>query len=478
MLQHNLIDLLKTCSNNELKSFKKFIQSPYHNNSESIVILYNELVKYAPKFESKKLSRATIFNAVFSDQPLKDEKLLTLMRKLESLLGEFFVAEKHKNDKIEANRLIAHRFKDNKDIWQKYIEQNKKLLNKSTTYDAHYYYLHFQHELDKHQLIEYEGNRNIEPNLQNLIESLNFFYLVNGLKYHYKTINFQSFKKYDYDISFLNLVTDYIKNNEFEDEVLIVKIYQLGLKIAIDKDSDDSFLDLKALLIKEYKKFPKGEIREMFSNLNNYCIKKINKGESDFVVHLLDVYKFQVEHEIIVFKGKIKPALFKNIATISILAEDLEWLEQFLLRNKEKVNETVFDICLAQYKFELAEYNEALDLVETSKYKDTLFKLNAYSISIQALYELANDSLDVAEYDGLLDNKIKSFDRWLRRESKKNSLPKHAFFYDNFLRLIKSIYKSLHDPNISKSQIQVIEKEIKASKTQAKRWLIAKVKSL
>lgn len=475
MQKHDIYEILNVLSETELISLDKYLKSPYFNSSENITTFYRCIIKH-PEFPSIALNDDDLFKLIFPDEKLVKTRIAEIRRNLLVLLKQFLVVEKHKNDEFESNRILARRFKNNKTIWRKYIEENSKLVNKTQKETEFLFYQKYQIELDKHQLIENEGNRDLEPNLQNLIENLNIHYLVSALKYQYKTINFQKFKKYQYDLGFLEEVLNYSKTEK--GEIAMIKIYRLLLDIAKEKKSDDSFFELKDILKKESLKLPKLELREMYSMLKNHFIKKINEGDVGFIQHLFDINKMEVDDGIIAVEGIIKSNSFKNIVTVAILADNLKWLNQFLTDYKNSVEISVHDIGLAQYKFASGEFEETLDLVQTTKYKDPLFKLNSYSLSIQSLYELANQSDSQEEYDSLLDKKIKSFDKWLKREEKKNSLPPHKVHYNDFIKLMKKLYKFHHNPDIVKNQILSLEEEIKKSKTQAKRWMIKKVKSL
>lgn len=480
MQNHNLISLLQACSKTELSSIKLLLKSPYFNNSSNVVKLFNYIVKYYPKFQSKKIKREVIYERIFPNEKFQEDKIMGLARKLEGLIKEFWVVEKFKNDEIEINRIIAKRLKNNKEVWQKHLDNNLKKLKQKTKKDTGYYYKILQNHIDRNKLIEYEGVRSNEPNLQNVIKSLNTVYLVNGLKYLYKTINFQKFKEQNYELSFLEKITDYINN--IEDNIVIVKIYQLAINLLLDDNDEKSFDELKSLITDHYQEFSKEEQKNIFYIAKNYCISKINKGKAEnkkFIQDLFELCKIEVENKILLENGEMGAATFRNIITVARMAKDIEWLELFLDQHKDTVDKPTYDINLAQLMFEKEDFEDILDLIETTNYKDILFKLYAYSILIQTLYELFNRPHSDDKYMDLLENKIKSFDRWLRRETKKDRLPKHAIHYQNFLALIKKIIKLQSDPDIDISAIQPsLEDEIKSSKTQAKAWLLKKVKEI
>jgi len=65
MQNSKLIELLKTFSTKELRECGDFVQSPFFNYNEEVVLFYNHLRKLAPNFSAKKTERETVYKSLF-----------------------------------------------------------------------------------------------------------------------------------------------------------------------------------------------------------------------------------------------------------------------------------------------------------------------------------------------------------------------------------------------------------------------------
>ncbi len=55
-MKHKVFEVLKTFSNEDLKSFKDFLTSPFFNNSKKLIKLFEILREYHPNFEMSDLT--------------------------------------------------------------------------------------------------------------------------------------------------------------------------------------------------------------------------------------------------------------------------------------------------------------------------------------------------------------------------------------------------------------------------------------
>ena len=62
MNKTKLISTLKKCSEKELQLFRKWLNSPFHNERESLKDMYEFLLKAAPEFEEKKINKEKAFS--------------------------------------------------------------------------------------------------------------------------------------------------------------------------------------------------------------------------------------------------------------------------------------------------------------------------------------------------------------------------------------------------------------------------------
>ena len=91
MQQSKLIQLFSTLSPEELRRFRKLLQSPFFTTNEHLLKLFDVLKKYAPAFDSPKLTKTQIFQRVFPNAAYDDNKMRTLMKNYTKLLEDFLL---------------------------------------------------------------------------------------------------------------------------------------------------------------------------------------------------------------------------------------------------------------------------------------------------------------------------------------------------------------------------------------------------
>ena len=65
MRDSKLVEMLGMFSKGEMKSFEKFVVSPYFTAGRSVEGLFNILKKYHPEFDSVNIEREKIFKKLF-----------------------------------------------------------------------------------------------------------------------------------------------------------------------------------------------------------------------------------------------------------------------------------------------------------------------------------------------------------------------------------------------------------------------------
>jgi len=60
-----LLKLIRTFSKEELKSFEKFLQSPFLKPARDTSKLYQYIIKFYPDYEASKLEKEKVFKKLF-----------------------------------------------------------------------------------------------------------------------------------------------------------------------------------------------------------------------------------------------------------------------------------------------------------------------------------------------------------------------------------------------------------------------------
>ena len=65
MLKSKVIEILRTLSADELKLFREFIRSPYHNKNKNVISLFEIIRKFSPSFNDPNLTKEKVFKKIF-----------------------------------------------------------------------------------------------------------------------------------------------------------------------------------------------------------------------------------------------------------------------------------------------------------------------------------------------------------------------------------------------------------------------------
>jgi hypothetical protein len=65
-MKSKIIDILRTFSSKDVKRFRDFLESPFFNESENLVKLYNSLLEFYPDFEDENLTEEFLNRNVYT----------------------------------------------------------------------------------------------------------------------------------------------------------------------------------------------------------------------------------------------------------------------------------------------------------------------------------------------------------------------------------------------------------------------------
>ncbi len=479
MHQSKLIRLLKQCSTHELKLFKKFVHSPYFNTNSSIIELYQLLRKAAPDFSPKRVDKFKLFQKLYPNAAFSEKRIGNLMSELVKLLELFWQMENLQTSPIQQQIDLAHAYQQHGllSYWQQNIDRAEKVIQNKLLEAADYYHYQLLLNLEKHQVIEDEGQRNQEPNLQAVNNHLDTYFLCNKLKYYSKVLNYQGFKSHSYDIRMIDVVLQEASCSIYQNEPAI-QIYYHGVRTRLSLEHEDSFKALKKLLTKHCHDFALAEVQNMFMLARNFCIKQMNSGIKEkynlYARELLSIYQIEINEELILDKDVLPPATCKNIIATANLLSELEWAVQFLVQFKSKMDSNSFNFNMATIRFQQGKFKRSLELLQQTHFTEVLLLLATKGLILKTYYELYITYADNFDYEDQLDLYIQSFSVFLKR--KKEVLTKRYVYYDNMVSIVKQLFNLSKELDLADKKIVALQEKLKHTKSiTEKAWLKRKL---
>ena len=78
MIKSSVISILNTFSQEEIKQFEDFLNSPFHNKNAKVIQFFNVLKEYHPGFDDEKLTKENLFKELFGNVKYKESYIRNL----------------------------------------------------------------------------------------------------------------------------------------------------------------------------------------------------------------------------------------------------------------------------------------------------------------------------------------------------------------------------------------------------------------
>lgn len=481
MQESKLIEILKTFSPGELKSFKKFIISPFIT-VRNVDGLFSEIKRYYPDFTSEKLSKSEVFKKLFPGELYNEKKLKNLIVDLTRLAEHFLVYRAVGNNPFEFERILAGEFRNRKS--DKLFSRSLKILESKSAgtqfgsiecfneeekterlkesyyisrnrfdisvqsklkYSEHFtasFLIRFMRKLrDKRSVIKGYNLPFESPLLESVLESIDFDKMLEGMKK----------KKYSY--------------------LWLIEIYYYVYKSAYEENDEVFYYNkLKKAFLENIKKFSHTEKFFLFNDLVDCCITKETRGYRQFEAEELEIYKQMFGCNIYSSNENdyLSIVLYRNILLLGLTLREFEWLNTFIGAFTQKLRpeyrSSMMNLAYANLSFEQGEYEKALSYVRSIEYDFFLYKTDIRTLSLKIYYEL-----DLYETAFSL---VDSFRHFLAGSDEISVLHKRR--HTNFINFYNRLLKAKSTGGSAEAAENISFEIEKHRETAGKSWLLEK----
>jgi hypothetical protein len=470
MFSEKLGSLLLQLSAPKMQKLQKFIQSPYFNEHEAVTLLFLALRAAHTKGHAhiQSLEKERLWSLTFGNVPYRDAHLRKLMHELTQLVYQFmsievFLVEPyHKTrtllSELDTEALQKHRVQ---------IEQRLfMLLNENLTWRPEQFMQ--AHELNFASLDQDNLSNNLSTKIADAQRHLDVFYVLRSLKMN---ITIKTYRISRNDASGFMPPPDFMPQLEQSPLLLIpiVEVYYLASNSFAEPENDALYQAFKQSLVLRADALHPADLYDLYQYALNFCVLRINTGQSDFYRELFNLYQHMTESDLIVAKGQLAEGIFKNIITAGLAVKEYEWVEQFI-RNKsthlpESVQENAMSFNLANVLFSQRKYNDVIGLLQRVEYSDIVYHLGARWLLIRTYYEL--------DAQKALESLLESFRIYLLRNKVISASTKKEYL--SLISFTRRVLKSKYEPE-KRSNLKA---KIQATQIKLpKRWLIEKIDEL
>ena len=441
MIKAKLFEILKTFSQEDYQKFGLFVNSDYCNSSAVLRKLYAEILKYASGPDNENLTRENLFAAIYPGKNYREGTIVNLLSGLYKLSEEYIAFEAFKNEEFTQQRYTIRGLgKRNlgKFLFRNYTDMLKKLDDTKIQDDTIYYnkyelaedyisYNNSETPFMSTELIQEWHDKFIDFTLIKILEG--YVFMLNHKKYGYD---------HNFNMSFMNPVINFIQANSF-DHAPSIKIYY-NLMMLLKEDNEKYYMNLKELM-RAYPDILKSPDRwTVYICLVNFCHSLYESGidRERFSKEIHELHRTIIEQKIYIVElwyPFIHNRLYLNIIQNSLLQNDYEWTENFIIEHRDELGEeyktSTFNLGYALFYFNRIDYEKTLMHLNKVQTDDPFYILQIKALTLQVFYELK-----------LYDNAISLIDSYRHYIKEKTEIPvRYNIQHKNFVSIVNRLLK-------------------------------------
>lgn len=419
-----------------MKQLHDFVNSPYFNKKEEVIKIFEVLFSYHPDFENTHIEKTNVYRRALPGIPYNEKELGYWMSDLVKLIEQFIVIE-------EIGQQPATQFPH---LFKNYLKWNLekpflRTMKNATQYqqafplhDAQFYFNAFVIKEQEAAFFDKQKIHSHDESLQEAINNLDIYYLSQKLKYSCEMVNRKNMLIAGYRLQMLDEILQYLEKEPL-DHIPPVAIYRSILLCLREPDHETHFDHLKILLEKYSDKFDPDEARGMYIYAINYCVGKINRGNTHYLAELFELYKQLLDNRIIFEDKYLSPWTYMNIVVVGIRNQSFEWTENFIHQYQSilapQFRDNAYNYNLAYLYYNQQQYGKAQKLLNTVVFEDVFYSIEAKSLLLRIYYEVGETEPLLALCD--------AFKIYLRRN--KLIADNKRELYLNFIKIIARLSK-------------------------------------
>jgi len=293
-----IYQVLDSLSVYELNRFGKFVQSPYFNQNQGLIRLFEQLIPFLKSKDQSDLDKTMVWTQIFGEETYDDARFRKLSSELLRLYEQFLAQEIYDNNPLhQANNLIEGISKKKiVKLYNSVVSSVNRLSERQLEKPASYFFYQYQLEKSQYNLTsEFEkqfkkkvkfGDLNIEETAKNL----DIFYLGEKLKLFCMLLSWQDVTNISGTLLFMDEIIMHVEKFDYSQYPPVAIYYQI-YKSYVEPDREEHFFKLKELINMYIHLFPVEEAKDIFGSAHNFCIRRINIGQNEFVRQNFDLHK-------------------------------------------------------------------------------------------------------------------------------------------------------------------------------------------
>ncbi len=455
----------------EHKRLLKYLHSPYFNQSQTLIRLYELLLKYIekglPGFDREAVWQKMFPGVSFDDVNFR-KYCSDLLKQVEGFMAQEIIAQDETRRSIDFIDFIVR--KKIEPLFNGAMRQARMDLERKNYHSLDYYFKTYTVERHYYSMMDFDVKVNVRANLEEISYNLDIYYWIEKLKLYSSVLSQKRTGNYTYKLNFVEEILAYLETFPIED-VPELAIYFYSFLTLQEEENADHYYNLRRILDRYASIMPQKEALELFDSVLHYCIGKANKGNRTFLQEYFDLFIMAIDNQVFIEEGVIASWRFNNAAGVALRLGNLDWAETFVNTYKDYLppdtRENTYTFNLARVYLYQKKYGKVLDLLRDIEYEDIGYNLISKAILTITYFELE-------EFDAL-DSFTESFRVFLNRH--KNIPQQRRRSYLNLLKYVRRLNRLTPG---DKAAVQKLREEITRDKatTVNHEWLLEKIDEL
>jgi hypothetical protein len=399
MEKSSLFQLIRSFSSVEIREVRKFLQSPFFNQRQDVVSLFEYLAT------ADEVLKQTAWDKVFGKSTaIEEQKLRLLMSYLHGLLEQYLAVKGLMSSHLDVQMELAAAYRKRKmpAAFQRVRKGLSKAIEAQPLRNANYHEQLYRLDWEAHQ-VAYPQNPTDVSLLRNASKSADAAFLAKKLQVVCLLAAHQSVYQSDTDEGWEEELVERAEQGEFA-ELPAVAAYLHCFRMLRSPTKEAHFQRFKTILLREGGRFSPEELHGLFILAVNYCVRRLNAGDTTYFREALDLYKEGFAKGHLLEAGVLSRFTYHNVVAAGIQVGDLEWVRYFINEYKNRLErrhrESAFSFNLARLAYAEHNHGHVLELLQKANYRDPLLNLAAKTLLLKTYFDLG--ALDALQ--SLLDS--------------------------------------------------------------------------
>lgn len=430
MQDSKLINLISMLSDEERRKLRKWIKSDFVNKNEDIIAFF-EFIDTRSSLTMRTVSKEKAHDYLYPNTPYHDLRIRHLLWMTTEIVENFIIYNSVAQQPSLKMQLLAQYYTKNElyKFAHNSVEEGIAMMEKIKLRNASYHLQQYQIQA-LHFQINSKNNRSKEFNLQDVIDHVTLFSIIETLKYACIIQSLQKISELKIENHLLEATLTLVENPVFLEDIAVRIYYNIYLVI---RDENEAAFNAFIKDVKENENyFTTHDLKDLYLLAINFCVKKSNQNLQEYTQQAFELYIYAIDKGYLLEHREISRFSFTNVVTLGIKLKEFSKTENFIKQYAdfiaEEYRQNTVDFNSAKVFFSKEQPQKALKILLTNEFKDMLWNLNAKYMVIKILFEMK----DLV----LFANHLKAYKNYVKR---KTNIGYHQTYFINVVNALTTL---------------------------------------